>query len=488
MGKTTCKVRTHLELEIAGLPRSVIERLCQHLTVANPEREQAARSGRDPSSIPALVKLYEVRSGTLFLPRGAVQVLRGVASSEGIEIEWDSQVVSVSQRRVPFRDLGVVLRDYQRDGVEALVRGVQGYIKAPCGSGKTIMGTSAMVVTGETGLVLVHTHDLLHQWVDLFRSWDLRVRSISSGSKNLEPLALRYGEPEYVVATIQTAHRLGKQIQPLLDSVGAVLLDEAHHAPATTFRSVLERCASRYRWGLTATPSREDGWGMLLPLVLGPERWGISMGQLVDSGHLLRPVVLSLSSGVDLDLRSCSVSGRLNMSRAVNKLCADEGRHTLLLDVAEVLANQGRSTLLLVPRVAQAHTLANHLQERGIVAMSVAGDTPGGLRKQRIRNLREGRIQVLVATQLADEGLDVPNLEAVVVASTGRAAGRAVQRIGRVMRTAPGKRTPVVVDVADPPPFSGQWRARARAYYEELGVAVPRPTSWQEVREIIVKA
>lgn len=479
----TAHVHTHIQLDLREIPDGMVDQLRGHLTVPNPERQQAVKSGRGADSIPALVQVYRQEGHHLLIPRGAVQLVKQSAAANGVTLQWSSSVVSRSVRRVPLTDLGLTLRDYQRDAVESLVRGVQGYVKAPCGSGKTVIGASALVHTGEPGIVLVHTHDLLRQWVDLFRSWEIPVRELSGRERELDPLRIRHGEAEVVVATVQSVHRLGAKVDPLLQSAGVVILDEAHHAPAGTFREVLERCPARYRWGLTATPHREDGWGVLLPMVLGPERWRISMGELVDLGFLLLPQVYSMESGTHLEPSQFTIRGRVNMARAVNALCADQDRTALLVEVVRHLADQGRTILVLVPRVQYAQDLAGTLRSLGVAAMPVTGSTGAGLRGQRIRGVREGSIQVMVATQLADEGLDVPNLDAVVVASTGRAAGRAVQRIGRVMRTAPGKVTPVVVDVADPTPFSSQWRARARAYFQELGVVVPGPQPWDRIRD-----
>jgi len=476
----TVEVGTRLRLDTRQLPARMTDALQQHLTVANPERSKAQRSGRDPDRVPPLVQLFNREGPQLLLPRGALPLLQTQARQHHVPLAWVSHVVSRSTQRVPMDDLHVELRDYQRTAVQALVMGVQGYVKAPCGAGKTIIGASAAICTGEPTLVLVHTHDLLQQWVGLLRSWEYRVRSISGGAKVAlrKPLAVENGQPEFAVATVQTLTRAGAAATTLLESAGAVLLDEAHHAPAGTFRSLLERCPARYRWGVTATPKRDDGWDVLLPLVIGPELWSTTMAELVAGGWLMLPRLLPVRSGATLDetaYRSQGGTGRANMAIATNLLAADPDRELLLLRVCTLLAEYGRTVLLLVPRVAQAHRLASLLQAQGVLAMAVTSDVGKGLRRQRLQHLRQRQLQVLVATQLADEGLDVPALDALVVASTGRAAGRAVQRVGRVMRLSPGKGEPLVVDVVDPTPFGSQWQARARAYFSELGIVAPRP-------------
>jgi superfamily II DNA or RNA helicase len=91
--------------------------------------------------------------------------------------------------------------------------------------------------------------------------------------------------------------------------------------------------------------------------------------------------------------------------------------------------------------------------------------------------MRKGRTSVIIATQLADEGLDVPNLDCLILASGGRAAGRAIQRAGRIMRIADDKQKPIIFDLVDGGPFKSQWRSRATAYKDHLDVSAGAPVT-----------
>ena len=448
----------------------------QRLTLPNPNRVRAAKSGRDPSQIPAVIRMYSLIGDQIVLPRGAIHILKEAARTYNISLSWDSQVTKRGTQTVPMEDLAVTLRGYQKEVVASMLRGVQGYIKAPCGSGKTVMGASALVCAGEPGLVVVHTKDLLDQWTQLLRSWDCPVRSIAGGSKDnaRRPLQVRRGQPEFAVATVQSLTRMGEKANGLLSSAGAILVDEAHHSPANTFRKLIQSCPARYRWGVTATPDRDDGWDVLMPLVLGRELWSIDMSKLVNLGWLMRPNLVAIESGATLDESQYVERGSVNMARALNFISRHAGRNHLLIELAQMFTADNRTTLLLVPRVDQAHSLASLLQSEGIVSMAVTSKVSSGLRKQRLQQLRNGSIQVLVATQ------------AVIIASTGRAAGRAVQRIGRAMRCSNGKRTPIVVDIVDPTPFRGQWRSRSKAYLQELKVLVPKPVDQHEAKKQIL--
>jgi len=471
-------VASTLALYCPQLPLRFVQAVQQLLTVQNPEREQMARAGLSGGHLPATLQLWRQDGDWLHVPRGAVKRVKQQASLHEAQLRWSSAVVSRAPSRVHLDDLTIQLRPYQREAVDAMLFGVQGHVVAPCGAGKTVIASTALAVCGEPGIVLVHTHDLLEQWVRLLRGWGYRVRVVSGGQSRFAPLGVHQGQPELCVAMVQTLARAGDAAEPLLSSAGAVVLDECHHAPASTFRELLNRIPARHRWGVTATPERGDGLTVMLELALGEQLYEITTQQLLDGGYLMQPIILPVFSAAHVDLQQCTTqNGQLVIAKAVKQLVDDAERHQLLLQLATVAAEAGRTTLLLVPRVEQAQRIAHHLRARGVLAADATSATGKGQRLSQLRQLRQRQLQVLVATQLADEGLDVPALDCLIVASTGRAAGRAVQRIGRVMRTADGKGQPIVIDIVDPTPFRGQWRAREQAYREALGLQVPPPTA-----------
>jgi superfamily II DNA or RNA helicase len=433
--------------------------------------------GIDVSGIPARVcfvrKIHTANGSHFVIPRGALSTLQRAAERAGVDLSFRSEVVSRSAGAVSLDDMPIQLRPYQRAAAEALLGRVQGYVRLPCGAGKTVLGCAAIVASGEPSIVIVHTEDLADQWAGALRGmFGVQPRRLAGGTGSWGPLK----EGEIMVAMVQSLHRAQWRANELLASAGAVLLDECHHTPATTYRDLLRKLPARHRWGLTATPERADGWGCLLPMFVGPEVYGMSTEELVDRGHLLRPEILPILSGVNLDLSAYNGrNGRLNIGGATTALGRDEGRQELIVSLATMGAKAGRTALVLVPRVKLAHTMATRLRGAGLQAAAITGKVDKRTRADRLAHLRTGQLQVLVATQLADEGLDVPTLDLLINASAGRAAGRAVQRVGRAMRPSPGKATPVVVELVDGAPFRSQWGARQRAYLAELGLQAGAP-------------
>ena len=456
-------VASELELRVRDVPVPMLQALRAALTFDNPAHAQRTAFDVSTVDVPARVSLARHDRESLFVPRGALSLLRSIARRSNVSLRFTNRTKTARANSCSLDDLPVSLRPYQRDAAEAMLRRVQGYVRLPCGAGKTV-------------LVVVHTIDLAQQWSSTFsKLYGRRVRATPS----LRPL-----EPgEIAVVMVQALHSAGRRARPLLASAGCVLLDECHHAPASTFRAVFEHCAARLRWGLTATPDRADGWSFALPLVLGPELYGLATADLLALGHLVEPMICAVHTRVAIDFdEHTNRSGRLNMGSAVSALCEDDQRTTLLLDLAELAARHERSVLLLVPRKALAHSLASSLCERGVAAVALTSAVPKTQREGALQALRERRVQVAVATQLADEGLDVPVLDTLINASTGRAAGRAVQRVGRVLRQAADKRPPIVVEIVDPGPFRSQWKSRREAYRSELAIDVARTFSARDAR------
>ena len=148
----------------------------------------------------------------------------------------------------------------------------------------------------------------------------------------------------------------------------------------------------------------------------------------------------------------------------------DPDRNATILREIEGLVREGRVVLVLSERVAHCRRLAAALTDRGIEAEPLVGALTARRREDLLDRVRCGALRVLVGTTVADEGLDLPTLDAVVLATGTRALSRVQQRIGRAMRPAPGKGRPVVVDLVDAwGPLLGQ-AARRRALYRSMGM------------------
>jgi superfamily II DNA or RNA helicase len=246
-----------------------------------------------------------------------------------------------------------------------------------------------------------------------------------------------------------------------------VLVHNCHHAPSALFRDVIDRSPAKYRLGLTATPEREDGLTPLLELFLGQPLGQVEHRQLVERGLLVLPELRL----VETDFRYPYV-GADDYVPMLDSLALDERRNALVAETVATEASQGAICLVLSGRRDHCDILATRIQGLGVEAAVLTSDVPRARRTELLDSARAGRMPVLVATSLADEGMDIPVLSRVFLSFPGKAKGRTLQRLGRVMRPHPDKRDAVVVDFVDKNVSVLRRHAaeRRRAYRSVLGL------------------
>ena len=442
----------------------VLEQLWHDLTFPNPEYVSRQRMGRAAYGIPATIEcITQDAAGWVHVPRGAVGLLRERLREVGQEVHFEDRRVCFSDPSALLPPLGLVqqahLRSYQRQAVTAMQRRIQGTILSPCGSGKTQMGVAAIGTIQQPALILVHTHDLAEQWRDrIAMILGQTAGLVAGGESRIEPIT---------VATVQTLARMeAHALQELGRRFGCVVADEAHHVPMSMFRHVIAHLPGKYRFGLTATPDREDGLTPLLELCIGPQLFAIDQDELVALGYLQRPEVRFLESRFTFDY-----DGPEDHHELMNALVEDEARNQLILDQVLADARAGHTVLVLTGRVNHCEHLSARIARAGVKAGFLTGSVGKKERRALLEAFREGSLPVLVASTVADEGLDVPRLDRIVLAYPSRAKGRITQRLGRLMRPHPDKAAPVLYDVVDPhvPPLVRQWQERKRIYLEITG-------------------
>ena len=456
------RVDSAIHIQRGALSSKQEAQLERALSFANPAYLERRRLGLSTYGEPKRLCFLARTEHGLRLPRGAVDELKRVAS----EVSFDDR------RTVPKERLGlpeVSLRDYQAEGIERLMRLTQGTVVLPCGGGKTRVGIGAISRLKMPALVLVHTLDLADQWRTQIRTLLETEPAIVGGGKEQDgPIT---------IGVVQTLIRWDQQrLDTFLGRFGLVIVDEAHHIAASTFHQIVDRCPARYRLGLTATPEREDGLTPLLKLFLGPPLIDVPHGRLVEAGVLTLPEIQIVETDFQFPYRSAE-----DYPAMMKALARDEGRNTLICQAVELEARAGHLCLVLSGRVAHCHRIAKWLRERGIQAQALTSKVPKDRRPVLLEQARSGELQVLVATSLADEGLDLPRLSRVFLAFPSKAKGRTTQRIGRLMRPHPDKDGAVLYDFVDRkvPALRRQHLARRKLYAELIGVPASNlcPTS-----------
>jgi superfamily II DNA or RNA helicase len=432
-------------LTAEGLPPNIANAVVRDVTLPNPEFVKRERLGLWTGETDKIITLARQYDDILLLPRGCVERLIDRLKSAGLKY-------TIAERRLTFPEtdfhLRGDLREYQAKALDSMKHHGSGVIVAPCGSGKTVLGLALIALRRQPALILVHTKDLLKQTCEAVRQW-----------LNIEPGVI--GEGKYTpgtitVGTVQTLHAHPEILGEAKGRFGLVMLDEAHHCPATTFTTVMQAFPAAYRYGLTATPERRDGLFPFLESVIGPVRHEITNEGLRRAGVLVVPKIEYISTDF-----FCPYS---EWTDIIGALTEDAERNALSLAVIEKALDEGRQVLALSERVAHVQHLAAMMESRrpGITALAV-GAMKKPAREESIERMRNGTARVLFATKLADEGLNIPGLDALVLLTPCRDGARTTQRAGRTLRAVPGKPQPVVYDLADC--LVGMLRSQARTRF-----------------------
>src|SRR6516162_6945149 len=339
----------------------------------------------------------------------------------------------------------LVPRPYQYEAVAALLaataRGVhRPLLVLPTGTGKTIVFALLVQRCRGRSLILAHRDELIQQAVDKLRLVDPTL------SLGVVQAARDEHTAPTVVASVQTLSRRTR-LARLVPDFQTIVIDEAHHAPAPTYRRILEYCRA---WradgplvvGVTATPERGDHH---------------SLRQVFDGIVYQKTLLEMMQAGYLVDLRALQVllQADFDALRTAQGDFVEAELETLLLAAnapAQVLAAfqdhaAERKALLFTPAVALAYAMAATFRAAGIAAEALDGTPPLATRRAILQRLHTGETRVVANCAVLTEGFDEPSVDCIIVARPTQSAPLYQQMLGRGTRTYPGKTDCLVLDV-----------------------------------------
>lgn len=527
---------------MSGYPLPLKLAIIDDLTIDNPAYRKAKYQRRPTWGIPQKLQLYTYdNDGSLILPRGYEdQLMERLAGQKAVETCWD-QTVGYDVDFGPWND-AYELRDYQLPLVKALVE-KNGIGVAPAGSGKTIMGMRYIYEIGRPTLWLTHTKDLMYQTKQRAEATLKGVGRIGIFGDGIQD----EGSGKLTIATVQTLKANPQIIGRLNRYIGVVVIDEAHHFPSTQFLDTAAQFKAARCIGLTATPKRKDELEQYMYMGIGPVRYEVPRTALYEKEQLVLPEVRFVYTGFtygDEDSADGNVDAggeNLDYQDILNRLYADDDRLQLIaeniVDAVKygqsiVLAESVRYCFLLRERVdrllkdlgykgcktavvhggltrytwktvygkKQAEDLVEHVYKteckydgkarrwkvkvpQYTEAEFNAWQVTKRQRLQILDDCRAGKINILFATQLAREGLDIPSLSVghTVTPKRGDTGNSKTglnleQEIGRIMRPDPHNpdKRAVWFDYVDASVgvLKAQYYSR-RKVYKRLGIKLP---------------
>lgn len=421
--------------------RELLSWCTKNLRLRNPEYDKKQRMHFWVGKTPEWLYLYETHGDKLVLPFGVLRNIVPMINVDDLKMDFKQSEKIDYGCKIP-------LYDYQEKAVEEVYWKQYGILQSPAGSGKTQMGIALIAKLGKRALWLTHTKDLLTQSKERTRQYlgEALLGTITEGKVNIGR--------GITFATVQTMCNLDlTQYKNMWD---VIIVDECHRVTGTPtavsqFSKVLNSLAARHKYGLSATVHRSDGLVQATFALLGEVVYTVPTEAVADK--IMKVGINPVPTGISLSRGCLNTDGTLNYAKLIGYLAESEDRNRLIVE--SITADRDKPALILSDRLGHLETLMSMLpadMREDAVMVSGKMTTKKGKaeREQAIADMRSGAKRYLFATySLAKEGLDVPRLERLYMATPQKDYAVITQAIGRIARTAKGKADPVAYDFVD---------------------------------------
>ena len=336
----------------------------------------------------------------------------------------------------------IKLYDYQEDMKERIEKALRLHrsvmAQMPTGTGKTYLLTAVIdsFVNGnpmEKVWIVAHRRELVSQIDETVRKFhSYFASSTSSLLSSVKAMSIQW---------------LMRHYDEIEEEPGMIVIDEAHHALAKTYKEMWERFPKAKFLGLTATPCRLNGKGFTHLFDVLVQSWSvpefISKGRLatydfvsIKSDGMTQRLIDSLQKrGADGDYQNKEMDMLLNKKPSIERLYRSLEEF-----------GKDRKGIVYAINISHAQKITKLYQENGVKAIAIDSKTPATERQQDIEAFKKGDIQVLVNVDIFSEGFDCPDVEFVQLARPTLSLAKYLQMVGRGLRVAKGKKNCVIID------------------------------------------
>jgi superfamily II DNA or RNA helicase len=399
--------------------------------------------------------VWDDRTGTWRAPAYLFHEIAAHVDKRGEKLQGDLREHWPAEPR-PVDSLA--LRSYQAEALDAWMRrSRRGVLALPTGAGKTRIAIAAILACGVAAIVLCPTRALLGMWAsELSAVLGERIGVVGDGERTVERIT---------VMTFESAYR---RLDGLGDRFGLLIVDEVHHFASGARAEALEACAAPFRLGLSATAPQAGSEGARrIAELVGPVVVEVSVADLAGT-HLANLSIMRIPVELDVEERlhyerltkrlawmrrvffarnrgasyeamlqgvGSTPEGRAALrdyAEAVQIACFPKAKRSIVSALLERHRNE--RTIVFTARVEDAYCVA----ENDLIPV-ITAEVPTREREKILAKFRDGRLRAMVSARVLNEGIDVPDARIAIVVSGSLGAREHVQRIGRVLRPAPGK-------------------------------------------------
>ena len=442
------------EITIFDPTPEVVNWVKKHLEFSNPNYIKKQRMGFWVGGTPKTLRCFRVDGNNIVVPYGLIEQVT----------KWCDVTYDFAEHKKLKYFYFVNLYPYQRKAVTEMINRGFGILSSPAGSGKTQMGLAIAMQYQTPVLWLTHTHDLLNQSYERAKQF-CSERLLGTITEGL----YKIGEA-ITFATVQTL--ANGNLNLFKNRWDVIVVDECHRVATsdmsvTQMQKVLESLAAKHKFGLSATVHRADGLIQTTFALLGDITYEVPESEC--GNRIVKANILPRKTPIKLDFNFddgyMNIDGTINFVGLATYIATNKERNDFIVNDLKNCSD--RYCLILSNRLEQLNYLKSHFSDNDSVLID--GKKNKEVREKALQDLRDGKKHYLFATyKLAKEGLDIPRLDTLFLATPEKDYAIIVQSVGRVSRAFEGKEQPIVYDyIDDTKIFVKYWSARKSIYKKE---------------------
>lgn len=388
-----------------------------------------------------------------------------------------------------------VPRDYQTEIVDVCLKEKCGLIKAATGCGKTFCISMLIAATNVKTVVYVISIDLLYQTqAAIQEALGIKVGIIGDGRCEINKINVAL--PWTIIHSYEKDYEpfdeddnngrkeiidqpTKNEIRAMVEGAQMFVIDEVQYLAASSFQ-LIAKCSknARYRLGFSGTPWRDDGADLALQASTGKQLIDIDATTLINKNVLVPPKIFFFEVP---ELDNYGFHSNKSYPQVYdNFIVQNQIRNEMIIESVEKLFNNHRKTLILIRRKKHGLELLKMIPNH-IKAYYLNGDANNDER-QAVKDLfNNDGVDVILASTIFDTGIDLPKLDALILAGGGKSSTRALQRIGRVIRSHQNKKDAIVVDFIDSAPYLYEHSKKRWSIYkteEAFQIKLPGHFEW----------
>ena len=458
-------------IEIQNPTKEILDYCKKELTFSNPDYIKKQRMGFWTGKTPKTISLYDYYQDNIYLPIGCFDDIWKIHPNKEDYVDY------TTTKKADIKS-NIILRNYQEPCVNALKKYVNGIFILFAGAGKTQIALQCASELKQKTLFLVHTKDLLNQAKERCENNLIcKTSTITEGKCDVSG--------DIVFATVQTLVGIIDKGLIKQNEFGLIVVDECHHLSSNAESvKMFEKCINyfnaRYKLGISATLHRGDGLENTTKKILGNVIYELkksedktkfigyyenqpiievpaSMFQVPAQIHMLETTYNVENKDI------FDTSGRIIFTSLISDLATDSDRNKQVLNIINSLKGY---TIVISERTSQLE----ELQKQTPSSIYINGKTPKKQREKQIEEFRQGKHKVLFATySLVAEGLDIPILENLIMASPVKDERLVIQAIGRCQRPCEGKEKANIYDLVDDVSMLDKFTRKRKSVYKKEG-------------------